>query len=129
MPEDDLRGIVFHAAQGDESPALKFTSRWGGEGLGISVNGGFCILTKDSLGSPLPAIAGGPGVNVVVDFVFRFAAAQNNADQVVRAGGIITLLHRGSDLIVGLSHDLSGRHSLQVVADSAEGTNVCHGNH
>jgi len=53
--------------------------------------------------------------------------AENDADQVVGAGGVIALLHCGSDLVVGLGHHLRGGNSLQVVAKSTKRKDVCHG--
>ncbi len=57
VAEDDLGGIVFDPAQGDESPALKAGSRRRCEALGIAVNGGRGIRPKDRFRPPSRAYA------------------------------------------------------------------------
>jgi hypothetical protein len=58
--------------------------------------------------------------------IVRIAAAQDDSNQVVGAGGVIALLHRRSDFVIGLSDDLGGGNSLQVIAESAKRKDVCH---
>ena len=65
VAEDDLGGIVFDAAEGDESPALELASRGGGKGLGVGVDGRRGILPEDAFGAPLAGVGGGPGIYVV----------------------------------------------------------------
>jgi hypothetical protein len=40
VPIDNFGGVVFHAAQGDESAALERGSRRSGEGLRVGINRG-----------------------------------------------------------------------------------------
>src|SRR6202011_61805 len=121
-------GIIFHAAKRDESAALKLASRGSGECLGIDVNRRFGLESQDAVAAPLPSIGGGPSVDIVARTIFGFSASQDDSHEVVRTGGVVTFLHRGGDLVVGLGHDLRSRDSLQVIAESAKGLDVCHGN-
>ncbi len=122
---DDFGGIILHAAQGDESAALEAGSGRGREGLGVGVNGGRGILSENALGSPIAAMGGRPGIDVVAG-ALGLAAPEDDPNQVVGAGVVVAILHGGSNFVVRLGHDLRRGNLLQVVAETAKGMNVCH---
>src|ERR1700730_9059038 len=129
VAEDYLGGIIFQAGERDESPPLELAARGGGESLGVDVDRTFGILAEDAFGSPLAGIGRSSGVDVIVSVIPWFAAAQDDAHQVVRAGSVVAFLYRGSDFVVGLGDDLRGGNSLRVIAESTEGMDVGHGKH
>src|SRR5437763_6637537 len=121
MAEDDFRGVIFHASQGDESLALEFASPRCSEGLGIRINRWGAILTKYSSRSPISGKRSGAGVNIVSRAVGGLAFAEDDAHQVMRAGSVISLMHGGSGFVIRLCQEIRRGHSLQVVAKSAKG--------
>ena len=54
------------------------------------------------------------------------ALAQNDSDQVVWTGGVVAILHFGSDFVVGLGGDLGKRNSRRVIAKRTESFNLGH---
>ncbi len=51
---------------------------------------------------------------------------QDDPHQIMRTGGVVTLLHLRSDLVVRLSHDLWNRDPGRVIAEGAKRLNMGH---
>src|SRR3974390_377936 len=103
---DDLGSVVLNTAARDETPAFQTGSGGCGEGLGIRVDGGSGILLEDALGAPVAAGGGSARIYIVSGIVGGIAAAEDDADKVVRAGRVIAVLHGGRDLVGGVSDNI-----------------------
>ena len=128
VAEDDFRGIVFNAAESDESAALECALRRGREGLRVGVNRGRGILPQDPLALRQWRPKGAAQGCIHCHPDCRVPAAEDDAYQVVWAGSVVALLHGRGDLVVGLGHHLRGGNLLQVVAKSAKRTMSAIGN-
>ncbi len=128
VTKDDSVGIVFHAAQGNESATLQCgRGSRSGKALRIDVDRGLGILQKNSLPAPVAEEGRGAAINVVAIGVASLVLAEDQADQVVGAGGVIAILRLRGDLVVGLGHDGGRSHTLRIVAEGAERDDVGHG--
>ncbi len=97
------------------------------EPLGVSKDAGVLFLGQNPHAPPIGEIARGAGINVVAPrFVKEFRQAQDDADQVVQAALVVSLLHRRGNLVVGLGDDVFYAHHAWVVPQCAEGINSGH---
>ena len=128
VTEDDAGGIVFEMADADEATAgAAETGAGDGEFLGVGVEGGRGVLLDDVLGDPGVEAGGGAGVDVVLRGVIAVDAAFFDGDEVVGIGGVILVLHGGSNFVVRLREDAVEGSDAGVVAESSEGLNQGHG--
>src|SRR5207248_5778085 len=67
-----------------------------------------------------------PSIGVIGWVIAGIALAQNDSDQVVWTGGVVAILHFGSDFVVGLGGDLGKRNSRRVIAKRSESFNLGH---
>jgi len=121
-----LIGVVLDAAERDKSTAFKVLARGSLKCLGVDINRRGGVLQQDALFPPHTPERGRAGVYVFCGIVVGFAVAQNNPDEVKRAGRVISLLHGRSDLVIGLSNHLRGGYLLLVVAKRTERAYVGH---
>src|ERR1700722_4813839 len=136
MAEHHSGRVVLNTAQGDEPPPLHFCSgtwsscvwTWDGKTLRIGVKGWRGIAAQNPFLAPFPKVSGGAGIYVIFRIVFLSSTTEDDSDEVIRAGRVITILQVRRDLIVGLGYDVSGRDSLRIVAKCLERLNVSHGN-
>src|SRR4029077_10703070 len=103
MAIDDFRVIVFQPSQGDEPlPFLYRAAVARSEALGIGINRWNGVVAQDSACAPIAKMLGSAGVYIVLCIFLGFAATEDNAYEVVRAGRVIALLHLRRDLVVRL---------------------------
>jgi len=77
--------------------------------------------------APVAEVSRSAGIYIVRRMVTFLAATKNYADEVVGAGRVVVILQSGSDLVVRLGDDLGRGYLLGIVAKSAKGLNVSHG--
>ena len=128
MAENHAGRVVFDPAQRDDAAPLQFSGSAGHcKALHIKVERGLGILQKDALLAPVPKRLRRTGVPVLSGVVAGVLFPQDDAHQVVRAGGVVAVLHLRSDLVVGLGDDLWDRDPGRVITKRAKGFNVGHG--
>src|SRR5215472_7242177 len=113
MSEYHVRRVVFDAPECDKPAPLKLLARRCCECLGVRVEGGFLVPPQNPLFPPLAPKGCRPRIYVVTGMVSGLLPAENNANKVIRAGGVIAFLHCRSDLVVGLSNHLSSGYLLE----------------
>lgn len=126
MPKHNPGRVILEFAEGYETLAFKLQAIVGGESLKVAVNGGFRVLSENSFSPPVAEGSRGSGVRIIFRTVAGFTLAQNDPDQVIRAGGIVTVLHRRSDLVIRLGSDFGYGDLGGIVAKRAEGFYVGH---
>ena len=125
---DDAGFVVFNLAQGDEpfARAALFRSRYCVL-LEVHINAGLGVRRQhaglDGGVEPL----GGAGVDVV-GFGRGLALAELEANQVVRAERVVSLLHFRGDLVVGLGDEAFQRRA-RLVRPEAQGAKGIDGRH
>ena len=129
MAEDDFAVVVLDLAQGDKAAPL--SGRAGGvagnlESLRVEIKAGLRIGHQNTFGLPLLQGSSGARVHVLLVIVAGLRLAQNHAHQVIRAGCVILLLHCRGDFVVGLGHNIGGRHLRRVIPQSLKRKNICH---
>src|SRR5580704_2091013 len=128
MSENHVLGVVLQPAERNKSPALQLLASSGNrEMLRVAVDRRLGILKKNPLPPPILKVRCRPSVSVISRAVGRFPLAQNDAHQIMRAGGVVALLHLRRDLVVGLSDDFGEINPSRVVSQSTERSNVGHG--
>jgi hypothetical protein len=124
---DDLVGVVVEMAEGDEAATLADLVGVGnGIGLGVAVEGGLGLFGEDVLLAPIAESFGGACVYVFLIGVGGEVLAENDADEVVGAGLVVTVLHGGGDLVVGLGDDIFHVDAGGIVTEGAEGVDAGH---
>ena len=95
VAEDHLVGIFMKAAEGDEAAAFfDLVGSGDAEALGVGEDAGIAFLDENGLFAPCLEIAAGAGVDALASLgIKKFGQSQNNADQVVGAALVISLLH------------------------------------
>ena len=131
---DEVIGVVIEVAEGDEAAAFADFGRFSGRGasgdgvgLGIAVEGGFGFFAEDAFVAPGVIRRGGAGIDVFRVGVGGFTFAEDDADEVVGALGVVGGLHFGADFVVGLRDDIGHVDAGGVVAESAKGIQAGHG--
>ena len=77
--------------------------------------------------APVAKAGCGAGIYIISRIVIRFVATEDDADEVIRAGGVVEFLQGRSDLVVRLGDCQSWGGPLGIVTKRAEGLNVSHG--
>lgn len=127
MAVDNLVGVVVEVAEGDEAaPLAGFGCTWNDVGLGVAIDGGHGFFGEDALAAPVVEVLGCAGVDVILVVVAGLVFAKNDTDEVVGAGLVVTLLHGGGDLVVGLSDDSLQIDAGGVVTEGAERVKASH---
>ena len=110
VAEDDAGGVVFDAAQGDEAAAgAALGAARHGVFLRINVDAGCGIAKQDAVANPRGQCLLGARIDVVGGRIGWGGLSLFNGDQIVGAVLEVALLHRGSDLVVGLGNDVGQR--------------------
>ena len=121
-------------AQSDKATTLQFRGRrffaraGQSKTLRVAVEGGNRILAQNALLPPVAKVGGSPRIYIVCRIVTFFLPAKDDADKVVWAGRVVTILQGRSDLVVRLGDDLSRRNLLRIIAIRAKRMYVSHGN-
>ena len=124
---DDVVGVVVEMTEGDEAATFSgFFRAWDFVGLGVAVEGGVGLFLEDAFGAPFFEGGGGAGVDVVGVGVVGLVLAEDDADEVVGAGGVVAVLHGSRDLVVGLGDDVGHVDESWIVTECAEGVQACH---
>src|ERR1035438_6236092 len=128
VAEDDLFGVVMELAEGDKAAALFHDFSAGNlETLGIGEEAGVLFLDQDALIAPGAEVATGAGVDALAAFgIEEFGQAEDDADKVVGAALVVSLLHRRGDLVVGLCHDVVQTDGGGAVTPGAKWINAGH---
>src|SRR5215467_12597968 len=126
MAVDNLRRIVLHPPQGDESSPLKGRTRRSLESLRVGIDRGCLILPQNAFAAPLLAVGRRPRIYVLQRIVGCLGASQDDLDEVVGAGSVIPFLHGRANLVIGLGYHLRGGNPLEVVTKSAKWKYVSH---
>src|SRR6516162_9434706 len=101
VPVDRAVGIVLDPAKGDEAAPLELAGASRPlETLGIDVKGGLAVLEKNALATPVGEVSGSARIDICYVGIGGIFLAQNDADEVMRAGGIVGVLHGRGDLVV-----------------------------
>ena len=128
MAENHLLGVVVQLAQGNEAAAfLDDVGPWNLEALRVGKNAWFLLLNQHSLLPPCAEIAGRAGVDTFAALgIEKLGKAENDAHQVEWAALIVSLLHGGGNLVVGLGDHVVQADSGGIVAPCAKRINACH---
>src|SRR6185312_5209163 len=104
---DDVVGVVVQMAERDESPPLpNLVGSGHGVGLRVAVQRRLRFFAQNALSAPFVQGRCGAGVDVVGVGIAGVVLAENDADQVVRTGLVVGVLHGRRNLIVGLRDDV-----------------------
>src|SRR4051812_37279471 len=112
MAEDHAILVVMDPARGDEASTLELhgrphapdASRRDRKALGVVVEGLSRVGDQNAVSLPSFKVACRPAIGVVLFRVAGFSFAEDDTYQVIRAGGVILVLHLWRDLVVGLGH-------------------------
>jgi len=128
VAKDDMLFVVMELAEGDEAAALFDDVGSGdGEALRVGKNAGVFFLEEDALLAPVVEVAGGTGVDAFSALgIEEFRQTEDDADQVVGASLVVSLLHGGGDLVVGLGDDVVEPNRGGIVAPGAKWINAGH---
>src|SRR5262249_54137674 len=119
--------VIFDLSQRDETSPfhLNLTSR-NQECLGVAVNGSLGILQENVLPPPFLKEGCCPGVRGIARPVCGIPLAENNSNQVIGAGLVITILHRRTDLVVRLGGYVRQNNAGGIVSEGSKRLYVCH---
>ena len=92
----------------------------------IAVQRWVCILNENPVTPPVAKERSSTSVRVIVWPIRGSPLAQNDPDQVVRAGRVVTFLHFRVNLVVGLRRNVSERNSGGIITKRTKGFYVCH---
>src|SRR5439155_868593 len=110
MAKNNSRRIILKLPQSDESPALGFSvPARNCKALRVNVNRGLRVLKKNALPPPIAKKIRRARVRALSGMVSCLLLAQNDANQVIGARRVITVLHLWRDLVVRLCHDVGQR--------------------
>src|SRR5205823_10392660 len=112
VPEHYSSRIILDFAKRNETLAFKLQGivcarRWSSESLDVPVDRRFRVLAENSFLPPLTERFRSSSVGIVFRAVAGLTLAQNDPDQVIRAGGVVAVLHRRRDFVVWLGSDFS----------------------
>src|SRR6266700_908442 len=127
MAEDNVGGVILEPSQGNKAAplGLHITSR-SAKCLRIAVQRRVRILNENPVTPPVAKKGSGTSVWIVVWPVRGSPLAQNDPDQVVRAGRVVTFLHFRVNLVVGLGRNVGERNSGGIISKRAKGFYVGH---
>ena len=128
MAKDNLVSVVVQLAECDETPAFfDLVGARDAETLGIGENAGVFLLDQNGLLAPCIKVAGGACVYILASLSIKeFGQSKDNANKVVGAALVISLLHGWGDLVVGLGDHVFKTNSRWIVAPRAEWIDICH---
>ena len=104
--KNDSRGVILQADESDESPAPHDgpSASRPAAFLVVAVERRLAFRNEGSALNPITESLGGAGIDVVLRGITGLLEAANHANDVEWTGGVITRLHLGTDLVVGLGH-------------------------
>ena len=128
MTEDYAVGVLVQFSQCDESAAFSLSVRARHcEALGVSKHTRSFLLHQDSLLAPGLEVAGRARIYAFSPFgIEEFRQAEDDADQVVRAALVVSLLHGRGDFVIRLCHNGVQPDSAGVISPGSEGIDVGH---
>ncbi len=129
VAEHYLCAVVAHLAQPDKcAPLVNLTvSARDCKTLGVSKDARIFFLGQDPHAAPIGEIPRRAGVYVIASgFVEQLRQSQDDAHQIVETALVISLLHGGGNLVVGLGHHLFHAYHARVVTECAERINSGH---
>src|SRR6185369_2180023 len=112
VAEDDAFGVIMDPAERDEPAPFQLhvvagvaqRSSWNGETLRVVIDRCLGVLTQNAFLAPFFQRVSSTAIDVILVVILGFGFAQNDPYQVIRAGGVIGVLHGGCDFVVGLGH-------------------------
>ena len=128
VAEDDLLGVLVELAEGNKTSPLLHNFRSGNlETLRIGEDAGVLLLGEDALLAPGGEVACGAGIDAFALFrVKEFRQSEDDADQIVRAALVVSLLHGRGDLVVGLGDGVFEADRGGIVTPGAKWINAGH---
>ena len=127
MAKNNSRRIILKLPQSDESPALGFSvPARNCKALRVNVNRGLRVLKKNALPPPIAKKIRRARVRALSGMVSCLLLAQNDANQVIGARRVITVLHFRRDLVVGLCHYAWQGNTCRIIAKRSERFDVSH---
>jgi hypothetical protein len=128
VAEDNLFGVVVQLAESDESaPFFDDLRARHFETLRIGEDARGIVLRQHALLAPGGEVTRRAGVNALSAFGVRLLRqAQDDAHQIERAAMVVSLLHGGRNLVIGLGYYVLEPNLGGIVTPSAKGENMSH---
>src|SRR5215470_666065 len=127
VAKNNAGGIVLYPAESDEPTALHFlVSAWNSKPLRVNIDRRLRVLNEDALPSPIEKKSSSASISILTGMVTGLLLAENNADEIVGACGVIAVLHLWRDLVVGLSDHIAKGNPCRIITEGAKRLDVSH---